>query len=68
VKIKDKIIYDPDSNEENAADARFSVSIRADGNITAMQKGVGGSFSFEELEKMIAFAKKEYKRIIKYIG
>ena len=65
-KIGDKILLDADLYEEGVADARFSVAINENGIMTAMQKGIGGSFSIEELGNIVNIAKKEYKKRIKY--
>jgi len=52
VKIGGKILLDPTYIEEKAAEARYSVSTSDDGFMTAMQKGVGGSFTLEEINYM----------------
>jgi exosome complex component RRP42 len=53
VKVAGKIMLDPSFIEEKAAEARYSVATTEDGNLTAMQKGVGGSFTLEEVNYMI---------------
>jgi exosome complex component RRP42 len=63
VKIGGKIILDPTFIEEKAAEARYSVATTEDGLITAMQKGIGGSFSKEEVNKMIDIALKNTEKI-----
>lgn len=62
-KIGNNIILDPDLYEDAASDARFSVSITDKGNLCAIQKGQGGSFSLEELSSMVSLAKKKYKEV-----
>ena len=52
VKVGGKILLDPTYIEEKAAEARYSVSTSNDGYMTAMQKGVGGSFTLEEVNYM----------------
>lgn len=63
-KIGNKIILDPDLKEEAAADARYSVAITESGDLTAMQKGLKGVFTSEEILYMIQTAKNTYKKII----
>lgn len=53
VKISGKILVDPSFLEEKAAEARYSLATTEDGKIVAMQKGVGGSFTLEEVNYMI---------------
>ncbi len=58
VKIDDKILVDPTHDEERVADARLTVSTIENGNICAMQKGLVGSFSPEEVFKVIDMSRK----------
>jgi exosome complex component RRP42 len=52
-KIGGKMLFDMTGNEEAAADAR--VTIETDGNsVRAMQKGMSGSFTLEELNGLVA--------------
>jgi len=53
VKIAGKILVDPTYLEEKASEARFSVATTEDGLMSAMQKGVGGSFTLDEVNYMI---------------
>ncbi|MDD3160159.1 MAG: exosome complex protein Rrp42 [Candidatus ainarchaeum sp.] len=53
VKISGKILIDPTYIEEKACEARFSVCTTEDGYMSAMQKGVGGSFTVDEVNYMI---------------
>jgi exosome complex component RRP42 len=53
VKVGGKIMVDPTYLEEKAAEARYSVATTEDNFISAMQKGVGGSFTLEEVSYMI---------------
>jgi exosome complex component RRP42 len=52
-KIKDIIMVDPNLDEERMADARLTVTTDENGDIRAMQKGLSGSFSFEEVKRCI---------------
>jgi exosome complex component RRP42 len=67
VKVGGKILLDPTYIEEKAAEARFSVGTTEDGFISAMQKGVGGSFNIEEINSMIEIAFKNSEKIRKQI-
>lgn len=52
-KIGNSIFLDPSLDEERIADARLTVAIDENGNITAMQKGLSGSFTLDEVEGVI---------------
>ena len=58
VKVGGQILLDPTYLEEKAAEARYSVATSDDGYMTAMQKGVGGSFTLDEVNYMIDTAYK----------
>jgi exosome complex component RRP42 len=60
-KISNKIILDPDLNEDYATEARLSITLEDSLNVCALQKGEKGSFSFEELKEIIKTSKKNYK-------
>ena len=53
MKIGDKFIVDPDSDEEKATDARLSVASLSDGTLCALQKGGDYPLSAEDISKMI---------------
>lgn len=67
VKVGGKIFLDPSYVEEKAAEARFSVGTTEDGFISAMQKGSGGSFTFEEINSMIEIAFKNSEKVRKQV-
>ncbi|MFO8110684.1 MAG: exosome complex protein Rrp42 [Thermoplasmata archaeon] len=52
-KVRDSIILDARLEEERIADARLTVSTNEEGNIVAMQKGLSGVFSYEEVRMCI---------------
>lgn len=58
VKIGDAIFLDPSLDEEMVADARLTVATDENGDIGAMQKGLNGSFTFDEVKRVIELAKK----------
>lgn len=53
IKIGDKFIVDPDTEEENAIDSRLTVSSMEDGTLCAMQKGGDFPLAVEDISKMI---------------
>ena len=53
VKFNNVIVADPSLDEEEIAEARLTVASDTNGNIRAMQKGLSGSFSKEEVQKII---------------
>ncbi|MEK6959329.1 MAG: exosome complex protein Rrp42 [archaeon] len=71
VKIGGKIMVDPTYLEEKAAEARFSVASTEDGKLCAMQKGMGGSFTVDEVNYMIEtgikVAKETRKKLAKFL-
>jgi len=63
VKIGDTIVVDPSLDEEAIADARLTVTTDENGDIRAMQKGLNGSFKFDEVQKAIATSQKVGKAL-----
>ncbi len=61
-KIGDKILIDPCKEEEEAMDARITVTV-VDNKICAMQKGHGGFFSEGEIKNTINMAIEKYKHV-----
>ena len=53
VKINDYVLFDPCFDEEIIADVRLTVATDHNGDIRAMQKGLSGSFTREEIQKVI---------------
>lgn len=53
VKYNKSIVIDPALDEEEIAEARFTVATDENGDIRAMQKGLKGSFSVDEIKKVI---------------
>lgn len=53
VKINDFVLFDPCFDEEIIADVRLTVATDHKGDIRAMQKGLSGSFTREEIQKVI---------------
>ena len=53
VKFNNVILFDPSFDEEQIADARITVATDSNGHIRAMQKGLNGSYTVEEIKKII---------------
>ena len=51
-KVGDKLLLDPDGNEEDLMSSRLTIA-NDEGRLRAMQKGLSGSFTLEEVEKAI---------------
>ncbi len=58
VKIDGKILVDPTHDEERVADARLTVATIETGNLCAMQKGLNGAFTMEEVFKVVEISKR----------
>ncbi len=52
-KLGNVVVIDPGLDEEEVADARLTVATDNKGDIRAMQKGLSGSFTKEEIQKVI---------------
>ncbi len=52
-KFNGVVVSDPCLEEEEIADARMTVATDENGNIRAMQKGLNGSFTVDEIQKII---------------
>jgi len=53
VKFNNVVVIDPALDEEEIADARLTVATDTNGDLRAMQKGLNGSFTREEIQKII---------------
>jgi len=53
VKFNDVVVVDPSLDEEEIAQVRLTVATDSKGNIRAMQKGLNGSFTIDEIKKII---------------
>ena len=53
VKYNGAIVIDPALDEEEIAEARLTVATDENGDIRAMQKGLNGSFTVDEVKKVI---------------
>ena len=62
-KINDIIVADPSLDEEKVADARLSVYTDQEGKVRAMQKGLNGGFTYDEVKEIVGLAKEKGKEI-----
>lgn len=53
IKLGGQILFDPTAIEEKVGGPRLSVSFDRAGNIRAMQKGLGGAFSADEVKHVV---------------
>ena len=56
VKINNHLMIDPTFTEEHAADARLTISIDDNGDIRAMQKGLKGALTYDEVIRALDIA------------
>jgi exosome complex component RRP42 len=72
IKFNDLMIMDPSLDEEEIAEARLTVATDEKGDIRAMQKGLNGSFTVEEIKKVIKSSfdngKKIREKLYKSVG
>jgi len=62
-KVKDLLLVDPSLDEERMADARLTVTTDENGDIRAMQKGLSGTFSYDEVKRVIETSQQVGKTI-----
>ena len=67
IKIADKFLVDPDTEEEKVIDARLTVCSLSDGTLCAMQKGGDYPLTAEDIGTMIDIAVEKGKEIRKLV-
>ena len=67
-KIGDYMLVDPLSEEEQAADARLTITTTAEGNVASLQKGGDASLTIEEIDLMIGIALDKAKELRNALG
>ncbi len=67
IKIGDKFIVDPDSEEEKVIDSRLTVSSMEDGTLCAMQKGGDYPLTIEDIDKMLDIGIEKAKELRKQL-
>jgi len=66
-KISNKLLIDPNLEEDNALDARITISTNKKGEICAVQKGGKGCFTSSEIEEALDLSMKKGKDLRKLI-
>jgi len=66
-KISNKLLIDPNLEEENALDARVTIATNKKGEICAVQKGGKGYFTTVEIEEAVELSIKKGKELRKLI-
>ena len=66
-KIDNAIVLDPNMAEDHALHARLSICTTESDNLTAFQKGKGGSFSLKEVNQCVDWALAQSKGIRKLL-
>ncbi len=56
VKVENTLLVDPALEEEKVACARLTVTTDENGDVRAMQKGLSGSFTLDEIKKIITLS------------
>jgi len=67
IKIGDKFIVDPDTEEEKVIDARLTVSSIENGTLCAMQKGGDYPLTEEDIDAMLDIGIEKGKELRKYL-
>ncbi len=62
-KVGKTLLVDPCLEEENLAEARLTVTTDENGDIRAMQKGLSGSLTYDEVKKVINMSQRIGKEI-----
>jgi exosome complex component RRP42 len=68
VKIENSILFDPTLDEEKVADARLTVTTDENGDLRAMQKGLAGAFTLDEVRQVIDASLRVSKDLRNIIG
>lgn len=67
VKIGDKFIVDPSSEEEKVLDARLTITTLEDGTLCALQKGGSTPLTVDDINKMIDISLEKGKELRKLL-
>ena len=67
IKIGKQFVVDPLPEEEEAMDARLTITTVADGRICALQKGGSNPLSSDDVAKMIELSLKKGKELRKLV-
>lgn len=64
-KINENLIIDPDAEEEQVMDARITMAVNDEGNICAIQKGLSGYFTPQQLIEASKLAREKASELRK---
>ncbi len=68
IKIENGLLVDPNLDEERVAQARLTVTTDENGDVRAMQKGLSGKLSFEEVQAIIKASQKSGRELRQKLG
>lgn len=68
VQIENSILVDPTLDEEKVAEARLTVTTDENGDLRAMQKGLAGAFSLDQIYKCVETSQRLGNDLRKLIG
>jgi exosome complex component RRP42 len=68
VQIENSILVDPTLDEEKVAEARLTVTTDENGDLRAMQKGLAGAFTLDQIYKCVETSQRLGNDLRKLIG
>jgi exosome complex component RRP42 len=68
IKIESGLLVDPGLDEERVAQARLTVTTDENGDVRAMQKGLNGKLTFDEVQAIIQASQKSGRALRKQLG
>lgn len=68
VKIENSILFDPTLDEEKVAEARLTVTTDENGDLRAMQKGLAGALTLDEIKGIISTSLRLSKDLRNLVG
>ena len=66
-KVGETLLLDPALDEERVMNARFTVTHDKDNNLRAMQKGLNGAFTVDEIRQAVKTAREVQQQLRKHI-
>ena len=68
VQIENVILFDPTLDEEKVASARLTVTSDENGDLRAMQKGLRGAFTMDQVKNIIETSQRLGNELRKLVG
>lgn len=68
IKIQNGLLVDPGLDEERVAEARLTVTTDENGDVRAMQKGLNGKLTFDEVKTMIQTSQRVGRELRRKFG